>query len=83
MAGAREHCAVETTDGSGADYGDRVEALWHKSSRRLSRYPNLVQRMTACFDAGPRGSYTTRLAGTLARDIIVVVDRLFPEECRS
>ena len=32
MAGAREHGAVETTDGSGADYGDRVEALSHKSS---------------------------------------------------
>ena len=27
MAGAREHGALETTDGSGADYGDRVEAL--------------------------------------------------------
>jgi hypothetical protein len=32
MAGACEQCAVETPDGSGADYGDRVEAPWHKSS---------------------------------------------------
>src|SRR6202035_4944110 len=40
MAGAREHRAIETTDGAGADDGNRVEALWHKSSgavRRRSR----------------------------------------------
>jgi len=37
MAGAREQGAVKTADGSGADDGGRVEALWHKSSGGLSR----------------------------------------------